>query len=110
MTDEERKQAEDVMADNGFNFALFELENEHSAKNLLNAFEAYALKVAEATKEMYPKEFLMWIGFYSTTLYYRDIDEMWLMTVFDIEGIPTDEYVEYSTDELFEYWKQNISK
>jgi hypothetical protein len=55
MTDEERKQAEDVMADNGFNFALFELENEHSAKNLLNAFEAYALKVAEATKEMYPK-------------------------------------------------------
>ena len=50
-------------------------------------------------------EFVKWIGFYSTTLYYRDIDEKWLRTRFDIDGIPTEEYDEYTTEELFEYWK-----
>ena len=52
-------------------------------------------------------EFVKWIGFYSTTLYYRDVDEKWLRTRFDIDGIPTDEYDEYTTEELFEYWKTN---
>ena len=52
-------------------------------------------------------EFVKWIGFYSTTLYYRDIDEKWLRTRFDIDGIPTEEYDEYTTEELFEYWKTN---
>ena len=50
-------------------------------------------------------EFVKWIGFYSTTLYYRDVDEKWLRTRFDIDGIPTEEYEEYTTEELFEYWK-----
>ena len=50
-------------------------------------------------------EFVKWIGFYSTTLYYRDVDEKWLRTRFDIDGIPTEEYDEYTTEELFEYWK-----
>ena len=50
-------------------------------------------------------EFVKWIGFYNTTLYYRDIDEKWLRTRFDIDGIPTEEYDEYTTEELFEYWK-----
>ena len=50
-------------------------------------------------------EFVKWIGFYSTTLYYRDIDEKWLRTRFDIDGIPTEGYDEYTTEELFEYWK-----
>ena len=48
-------------------------------------------------------EFVKWIGFYSTTLYYRDVDEKWLRTRFDIDGIPTEEYDEYTTEELFEY-------
>ncbi len=52
-------------------------------------------------------EFVKWIGFYLTTLYYRDIDEKWLRTRFDIDGIPTEEYDEYTTEELFEYWKTN---
>ena len=52
-------------------------------------------------------EFVKWIGFYSTTLYYRDIDEKWLRTRFDIDGIPTEEYDEYTTEQLFEYWKTN---
>jgi len=52
-------------------------------------------------------EFVKWIGFYSTTLYYRDIDEKWLRTRFNIDGIPTEEYDEYTTEELFEYWKTN---
>ena len=52
-------------------------------------------------------EFVKRIGFYSTTLYYRDIDEKWLRTRFDIDGIPTEEYDEYTTEELFEYWKTN---
>ena len=50
-------------------------------------------------------EFVKWIGFYNTTLYYRDIDEKWLRTRFDIDGIPTEEYDEYTTEQLFEYWK-----
>ena len=50
-------------------------------------------------------EFVKWIGFYSTTLYYRDVDEKWLRTRFDIDGIPTEEYDEYTTEQLFEYWK-----
>ena len=52
-------------------------------------------------------EFVKWIGFYSTTLYYRDVDEKWLRTRFDIDGIPTEDYDEYTTEELFEYWKTN---
>ena len=52
-------------------------------------------------------EFVKWIGFYSTTLYYRDVDEKWLRTRFDIDGIPTEEYDEYTTEQLFEYWKTN---
>ena len=52
-------------------------------------------------------EFVKWIGFYSTTLYYRDVDEKWLRTRFDIDGIPTEEYDEYTTEQLFEYWRTN---
>lgn len=61
--------------------------------------------ISEHTQQMF--EFVKWIGFYSTTLYYRDIDEKWLRTRFDIDGIPTEEYDEYTTEQLFEYWKTN---
>lgn len=61
--------------------------------------------ISEHTQQMF--EFVRWIGFYSTTLYYRDFDEKWLRTRFDVDGCPTEEYDEYTTEELFEYWKTN---
>jgi len=110
MTDE-RKQAEDAMAENGFNFALFELENEHSAKNLLNAFKSYAsLKVAEVTKEMYPAAFIEWIGTNANMLYFPNFNGRWLLSRVIMSENPSIEYDEYTTNELFEYWKQNIRK
>ena len=33
---------EDLLQDNGFDFEKFKLENEHSAKNILLAMQAYA--------------------------------------------------------------------
>jgi len=65
----------------------------------------YTALISEKQAEYF--EFVKWIGFYSTTLYYRDIDEKWLRTRFDIDGIPTEEYDEYTTEELFGYWKTN---
>ena len=75
-------------------------------KNIQNGFlsDLTAL-ISEKQAEYF--EFVKWIGFYSTTLYYRDIDEKWLRTRFDIDGIPTEEYDEYTTEQLFEYWKTN---
>lgn len=80
-------------------------------KHIIEAMEAYAShKVAKATKEMYPKDFIMWIGFHSAILYYRDIDEKWIKTRFEMSENPSEEYDEYTLDELFEYWKQDIGK
>ena len=73
------------------------------------AFDA-SLKAAEATREMYPLAFIMWIGFSAVNLYYRDVDEKWIKTRFEMSENPSEEYDEYTTDELFEYWKQNIRK
>ena len=59
-----------------------------------------ALKVAETTKEMYPKEFLRWC-IYDEELFYGELNE----------ELITDNYGGFkSLDELFEYWKQNIRK
>ena len=69
---------------------------------LIKAMESYAsLKVAEATKEMYPKEFVEWKDkvvtrntngrspYYGKYLYWENY---------------------YTNETLFEYWKQNIRK
>ena len=52
-------------------------------------------------------EFAKWIGFESSRLYYRDLDEKWIRTIFIIDENPHEEYEEYTTDELFNYWKTN---
>ena len=52
-------------------------------------------------------EFAKWIGFESSRLYYRDLDEKWIRTIFIIDENPHEEYDEYTTEELFEYWKTN---
>lgn len=52
-------------------------------------------------------EFAKWIGFESSRLYYRDLDEKWIRTIFIIDENPHEEYEEYTTDELFNYWKEN---
>ena len=52
-------------------------------------------------------QFAKWIGFESSRLYYRDLDEKWIRTIFIIDENPHEEYEEYTTDELFNYWKTN---
>ncbi len=85
---------------------LFERNpSREEAKWIKNIASDLTALISEKQAEYF--EFVKWIGFYSTTLYYRDIDEKWLRTRFDIDGIPTEEYDEYTTEELFEYWKTN---
>ena len=55
-------------------------------------------------------EFARWIGFESSRLYYRDLDEKWIMTRFVMCENPTEEYDEYTTDELFEYWIKTVNQ
>ena len=63
-----------------------------------------------AKRQFFDREFIEWIGFHSAILYYRDVDEKWIKTRFDMSENPSEEYDDYTLDELFEYWKQNISK
>ena len=60
-----------------------------------------SLKVAEATKEMYPKEYITWL--------FKEV--VWTdCTGFEpITQIEIDDMI-YTIEEAFEYWKQNISK
>ncbi len=64
--------------------------------------------INEHTQEMF--EFVKWIGFNSTILYYRDIDEKWIMSNFDDIGVITEEFTEYTTEGLFNYWIKNIKQ
>ncbi len=68
----------------------------------------FALKVAEATKEMY--QFVEWIGANANMLYYPNSRDKWLLSRIVMSENPSVEYDEYTTAELFEYWKQNIRK
>jgi hypothetical protein len=69
-----------------------------SHEDLFRFAEAYAnLKIAEATKGMYPRSFVEWkdmyVQFYAygNTYYVRSIDKHFV-----------------GLESLFEYWKQNI--
>lgn len=97
MTAEERKQAEEML--NGrYRDPKWELTFTNIAEF---ATEFASLKVAEATKEMYPKEFVEWKDkvvtrntngrspYYGKYLYWENY---------------------YTNETLFEYWKQNIRK
>ena len=73
--------------------------------------ESYAaLKVAEATKEMYPSDFVEWLILNEKFLpeIHRDIDNnvlAWGFGDYESNDIQT-----YTIEYVFEYWKQNISK
>jgi len=93
----ERKQAEEILDmywDDPINVKY---------ECALRAMESYApLRVAEATKYMYPKEYVRWIG-ENEMFRNKGNNGKWLFQ--------TEPYIIWkSDDELFEYWKQNISK
>lgn len=81
------------------------LKHEWQAGDVIDALQQFAaLKIAEATKEMYPKEFVVWMAIAAQE------QDLW-------EGTGTVKWIYFtgtinmkfnSTDELFEYWKQNI--
>ncbi len=54
--------------------------------------------------------FIEWIGFNSTLLYFRDVDDKWIMTHIDIYENPNITYGEFTTAELYEYWIKNVEK
>jgi len=138
MTDEERKQAEEILIEK-------EILYEHEGKLRFNediilrgfvrifteALEAYAAlkvaeeydvdpregllmfeaevnrKVAEATKEMYPEAFILWVRSDEFYEYFeeetnKDGNIIW-------EYLPSGQCI-HEIKDLFEYWKQNISK
>jgi hypothetical protein len=43
-------------------------------------------------------------------LYYPNSRDKWLLSRIVMSENPSVEYDEYTTAELFEYWKQNINK
>ena len=110
MTDEERKQAEDkeralrVLLDRLNAPEFIDARDEFSESYLCIAtiMESYAaLKVAEATKEMYPLDFVIW----------KDRKELTYSSMSGRYYSETETGVkEFTLYELFEYWKQNISK
>jgi len=64
----------------------------------LEAMEAYAAQqVAEATKDCYPKEYLLWMGA-ECPYDYHESHKIW---IHDMDR--------KTTDELFDYWK-NLKK
>jgi len=105
MKPEERKQAEEILRKEWSKVSIADYD-ERGFKMLwedmvIKAMESYAsLKLAEATKDMYPKEFLRWV------VYEQETFEGELC-----EQLITNHHGRFkSLDELFEYWKQNISK
>ena len=99
MTDE-RKQAGKILADELSLDRLTPLQWE----GIMRAMESYAsLKVSEATKEMYPKEFILWKD---ENADYDEEDELYFTTTDEMMGIGT----WLTFEAVFEYWKQNIRK
>ena len=103
MTDE-RKQAEEILQRYKIMSQIICPLHLVSIGVALEAMESYAsLKVAEATKEMYPKEFILWKD---ENADYDEEDELYFTTTDEMMGIGT-----WLTFEIvFEYWKQNIRK
>lgn len=110
---EERKQAEGITAEEFIRNKIrkkYSLSETSPMNSLgwysINAEEALrwshefaALKVAEATKGTYPKGFTEWI----CKAIFKDLTED------DTYSLPAEFYKQKkTTDELLEYWKQNI--
>ena len=94
MTDNERTQAEEILQNNFDNpkYSIWEAS--------LAAMQDYAaIKVAEATKEMYPRSFIEWKDMYVQFYAYGN--------TYDVRSI--DKHF-VGLELLFEYWKQNIQE
>jgi len=107
MTNEESKQAEEILCKHtGWTYSR---SGEYNISDVVDAMgefaESYAsLRVAEATKEMYPKEFVEWLKENCDTINIGEtIDPQWLWEV-------RDRLITADTKKVFEYWKQNIRK
>ena len=104
MTDE-RKQAEEILIDHDLTYRAEKRLWIHDSVleiggvgRIIAAMEEFAsLKVAEATKEMYPKEFCEWLM----------LNE-WTKTSYGRYQRRATYEMRDTFDELFEYWKQNI--
>jgi hypothetical protein len=59
------------------------------------------------SENYYPKEFTEWVGQNNAILCYVNIRKIWVRTRFVLGENPHEEYDEYTTEELFEYWKIN---
>jgi len=59
------------------------------------------------SENYYPKEFTEWVGQNNAILCYVNIRKIWVRTRFVLGENPHEEYDEYTTEELFEYWKTN---
>jgi hypothetical protein len=59
------------------------------------------------SENYYPKEFTEWVGQNNAILCYVNIRKIWVSTRFVLGENPHEEYDEYTTEELFEYWKTN---
>ncbi len=68
--------------------------------------EFASLRLAEATKEMYPKEFVAWILTHAAS----DINEELPVPKWTAYLSGFSNKIYWTTDELFECWKQNINK
>ena len=103
MTDE-RKQAKEILSKYYGN--VYEEPEEFT--EIIAAMESHAsLKVAEATKEMYPIKFIVWLVNIDNNPFGKVITGMHdALYVNFYEGSER----KYTLDELFEYWKQNIGK
>jgi len=103
MTDE-RKQAEEILEKKGFNIICHKEETDTIKQMLfepmIDAMIDFAsLKVADATKEMYPKEFVEWLKENCDTINIGEsIDPQWLWEV-------RDRLITADTKKVFEYWK-----
>ena len=107
MTNEEQKlreiaykHAEPKVIWNDGNMSIY--PDEEKIESLFSDLTAL---ISEKQAEYF--EFAKWIGFESSRLYYRDLDEKWIRTIFIIDENPHEEYEEYTTDELFNYWANN---
>ena len=84
------------------------IEEHYVAKEIHERLVERAYKLTTQVNEMYPREFIEWIAFESARLYYREVDETWIKTRFVMGENPTEEYDEYTFDELYQYWEENL--
>jgi len=103
MTDESKKQAEDAIKEAYREYQWGTQGIDIWEEGAFRAGWTASLKVAEATKEMYPKAFVEWIGSESPYEYHTK-DKIWTYGIVSLADS------RMTTDELFEYWKQNIRK